>query len=107
MAGQKELLGDPDVTKFNTSNYTFVNEYAKVVSGSMGNTAITDAARKHANDVLSTSQTKEQYKQNIALLKTEMQNRMKGFDQQRQELVGGMQNRRASDASAGEWKVVR
>lgn len=85
-AGRKSISGDPDVAKFHAANETFINEYAKIMSGSMGNTPVSDAARANAHEILSHAYTKEQYKQVIGTLKQEMDNRISGFNQQRNEL---------------------
>jgi glutamate-1-semialdehyde aminotransferase len=81
-AGQKGITGNPTVSAFNAANETFVNEYAKIMSGSMGNTPVSDAARAHAHDMLSNSQTKEQYQAVLNVLRQEMGNRMSGFDEE-------------------------
>lgn len=91
LAGKQNIAGDVDVSNFNAANYTFASEYAKIMSGSMGNTAVTDSARNHAMDIISTAQTPEQYRAKIGLLKTEMKNRMAGFADQRRELMTSMQ----------------
>jgi hypothetical protein len=91
-AGRKEITGDPATAEFNAANQTFVSEYAKVMSGSMGNTPVSDSARQHANEMLNTAMTHEQYVAVVNLLKQEMQNRMAGFDEQelslRKNLLG-------------------
>jgi hypothetical protein len=100
-AGRKEVEGDPSIAKFNAANESFVNEYAKVISGGMGNTPVSDSARQHAHEMLSTAMTKEQYKQVIAVLKQEMSNRMSGFDQEelslRTNLIGGKDGPKGAD----------
>ena len=85
-AGQKSIAGDADVSAFNAANETFTNEYAKIMSGSMGNTVVSDSAREHARDMLSTTQTKEQYKSVMNVLNQDMANRMTGFSQQKEQL---------------------
>jgi hypothetical protein len=81
-AGQKGITGNPTVSAFNAANETFVNEYAKIMSGSMGNTPVSDAARAHAHDMLSTAQNKEQYQAVLNVLRQEMGNRMSGFEEE-------------------------
>jgi len=90
LAGQKNLAGDPDVSKFHQANETFVNEYAKIMSGSMGNTVVSDSLRKETQSMLATKDTPEQYRQVVAQMKLEMRNRMKGFADQKAELTGSM-----------------
>jgi hypothetical protein len=84
-AGQKSIAGNPTVSAFNAANETFVNEYAKIMSGSMGNTPVSDSARQHAHEMLSTTQTKEQYQSVVKVLKEEMKNRMVGFEEELKE----------------------
>lgn len=74
--------GSPEATQFAAANETFVNEYAKIMSGGMGNGPVSDAARAKAHDLLTTSMTPAQYEGNVKLLQTEMSNRMKGFEDQ-------------------------
>jgi hypothetical protein len=89
-AGRQNITGDVDASKFNAYNNVFANEYAKVISGTMGNTPVSDQARSHALDVINTAQTKEQYAGVITALKADMANRMTGFAQQRQAITSGM-----------------
>lgn len=86
-SGQKSVAGNEMVSRFNAANETFVNEYAKIMSGSMGNTPVSDAARAHAHGILQTAMTKAQYKGVMSTLKQEMQNRMDGFNNERQGLL--------------------
>jgi hypothetical protein len=91
--------GSPEATQFAAANQTFVSEYAKIMSGGMGNGPVSDAARSKAEKLLTTSMTPVQYRANVKLLQTEMKNRMKGFDDQEAELRGSM--RRSPPASGG------
>jgi hypothetical protein len=84
-AGQKSVAGNPTISAFNAANETFVNEYAKIMSGSMGNTPVSDSARAHAHEMLSTTQTKDQYNAVVKVLKEEMKNRMIGFEEELKE----------------------
>jgi len=52
-AGQKSVAGNSDVASFHAANETFINEYAKIMSGSMGNNPVSDAARANAHEILS------------------------------------------------------
>jgi len=98
LAGKKSLAGDAAVSRFHAANTTFVNEYAKIMSGSMGNTVVSDSLRRETETLLATKDTPEQYEAVTALMKQEMANRMKGFAEQKAELTGSMK-RRASDAA--------
>jgi hypothetical protein len=82
--------GSPEATQFAAANETFVNEYAKIMSGGMGNGPVTDSARNKAHTLLTTSMTPQQYEGNVKLLQTEMQNRMKGYQDQADEIKARM-----------------
>lgn len=102
MAGQKNVLGDPDVSRFHAATTTFVNEYAKIMSGSMGNTAVSDSLRKETEALLGTKDTPEQFQATIDLMKQEMRNRMKGFAAQKSELTSGMAPRKSAAPTGPE-----
>jgi hypothetical protein len=88
--GRKNILGDPDVSRFHAATNTFINEYAKIMSGSMGNTAVSDSLRKETEALLATKDTPEQFKATVDLMKQEMRNRMTGFSKQKDELTRSM-----------------
>lgn len=98
--GQKSISGNPTVSAFNAANETFVNEYAKIMSGSMGNTPVSDSARAHAHEMLSTTQTKEQYSAVLKVLKEEMKNRMVGFEEELKEAKASLSPISKSSASS-------
>lgn len=99
-AGRQNITGDVAASQFNAYNNVFANEYAKVISGSMGNTPVSDQARQHALDVINTAQTKEQYAGVVQALKADMANRMAGFKQQRTALTQGLSAPGAAAATA-------
>lgn len=99
VAGMKDVAGDPDVAKFHAANETFVNEYSKIMSGSMGNTAVSDSLRREVHTMLSTANTPEQYKQVVGQMQLEMQNRMKGFSAQRDEITTRMSGSSAAPST--------
>ena len=78
----KTGTGSPEATQFAAANATFVGEYAKIMSGGMGGGPTSDSARHKAETLLTTAMTQSQYQGNVKLLQTEMQNRMKGYDDQ-------------------------
>ena len=108
-AGQKSIAGNPTVSAFNAANETFVNEYAKIMSGSMGNTPVSDSARAQAHEMLATTQTKEQYDAVVKVLKAEMKNRMIGFEEELKEAKSSLSPRSgkgglsADDKEALNW----
>lgn len=87
-AGRTAVAGDTDATLFNTANETFVNEYAKVMSGGYGAAATTEGAQARAHNILNTAQTQETYRENIKQLKMEMANRVKALNGQMEEERG-------------------
>jgi hypothetical protein len=107
--------GSPEATQFAAANETFVNEYAKIMSGGMGNAATSDAASNRAHSLLSTAMTPEQYEGNVKLLQQEMKNRMKGYDDQVQAVksrIGGKSTAApaasgAADSSGWHVEVVK
>lgn len=74
-AGRREIAGDPDVSKFNLAVGTLADEYAKVVSGGTGSTAVTDSARAEAYSRINSAMTVNQLQNVIAQMKIEMENR--------------------------------
>lgn len=90
-AGRTAVAGDTTAAQFQAAHNTFISEYAKIMSGSMGNVATTDAASKHAQDMLSTAMTKDQYAGVVATLRQEMHNRMQTLEATRQGMLKQMQ----------------
>jgi hypothetical protein len=90
LAGRNALAGDVDVSKFNTAINGLAGEYAKIVSGSMGNTALSDAARHEAQKILNNAATQEQFEANVRFIQREMKNRTAGLEAQKQELLKSM-----------------
>lgn len=89
-AGRKSIAGDPDVAAFNTALQTVQAEYAKIMSGSMGNTPVSDSARHHAEELINSAQTPQQLAAVIKVLRQDAANRMSGFDEEEQQLRGSM-----------------
>lgn len=97
----KTGTGSPEATQFAAANSTFVSEYAKIMSGGTGTGPTSDASRKKAETLITTSMTPEQYAGNVKLLQTEMSNRMKGFDDQISQVRNRMGGNKDS-ASTGQ-----
>lgn len=85
-SGRKTVTGSGPYAAFTVANDTFLAEYAKIMSGSMGNTPASDAARAHANELLSKDMSPEGYQAALGVLEQEMHNRMTSFDEQIAEL---------------------
>lgn len=104
LAGNNKLAGDVDTATFNTAVNVFANEYAKIMSGSMGNTPVSDSARKEAHEILNTAQTPAQLRANIKLLQREMKNRIIGLDESEHELIQQMKSAGTSTKKEDEGK---
>lgn len=104
VAGKRNIAGDPDISAFDLSVKATVNEYTKIISGSMGNTVMAESEIKKVEGLFSAAQTPEQVKAVISLMKRETQNRMAGFEEQRAQLMGDIKNQ--SDAKPSTGKVV-
>lgn len=87
-----QVAGDADTQLLKNSVISAANEYAKVISGSTGSAAATDASRREAEELLNASFSKGTTTKVIAQMKQEMENRRKGFDDQlgqlRQQMKG-------------------
>jgi hypothetical protein len=100
-AGRKEVQGDPDVSRFNTSVKTFATEYARVMSGASGGT-LTNQMQNHAMDMINTNMGVPALRATISQMKREMENRRTSFSQQAAELRSSMRLPGAhSPSSAG------
>lgn len=95
-AGRNEVAGDPDVAAFHVAVQTFVNEYAKIMSGSTGAAGATEGARSEAQSLLNTAQTPAQFREVVSVMRRDMENRMQGFQQQQADLRQSMQSTSAS-----------
>ena len=70
----------------------------------MGNTPVSDSARKEAHEILNTAQTPAQLQANIRLLQREMKNRLIGLDESEAELIQQMKGGKKEDAHGGGGK---
>jgi hypothetical protein len=89
-AGKRSIAGDPELAAFDASVKAVSNEYAKIVSGSMGNTATAEGEIKKIEGLLNAAQTPQQVSAVINLMKRETQNRMTGFDEEKAALRSTM-----------------
>lgn len=86
--GKRAITGDPDISAFDATVKGAVNEYTKIVSGSMGNVAMAEGEIKKIEGLLNAAQTPAQISEVIKYMKKETQNRMAGFKEQKAELMG-------------------
>lgn len=94
--GKKAVTGDPDLAALNIAIKAVVNEYGKIVSGSMGNTAVAVSEIKRMEDLLNSAQNPADVVAVLNTMKAETQNRMAGFKEQRAELTGAMRSSTAA-----------
>lgn len=111
-----KVLGDPNMTAFNVSREVAVQEISKVLSGSVGGTAVSDSARHEAAALLSPDASLAQIFKAADILKKDMHNRKSAVDAQLAEIAarihpGGAKKAAAAaptdDAKAVEWAKKR
>ena len=66
---------------------TLVNEYARVTTSVTGGGITSDTARREIETLLASKHTKEQVREVVDLMKTEMENRRIGYEQQEKDLT--------------------
>jgi hypothetical protein len=79
---------NPELAGFNVYLKGTLNEYAKIVSGTTGNSAVAQAEIKRMTKLLNDAQTREQLISAINAMKAEVANRQKGFIEQKAEMRG-------------------
>lgn len=84
--GKRAIAGDPQLSAYDFAIKSAVNEYAKIISGSMGNTAMAESEVKKIESMLNAAQTPQQVDEVVAFMKRETGNRMSGFSEQRKEI---------------------
>lgn len=107
-AGRK-ATGDPKIATFQATLDNFIDEYAKVLSGSMGNTPISDAARSSAHSRINSAMSLDQLTQVMGALRNEMENRRSGLEAQRAKLlrsISGQDSTPNSRAPSG-FRILR
>jgi hypothetical protein len=92
-AGKRSLTGNPELAAFDTAIKSASNEYAKIISGSMGNTPAAESEIKKMDSLLNAQQTPEGVIAVIQMMRRDTQNRMAGFREEKQTLREGMSGR--------------
>ncbi len=82
---QAGATSDPKLAKFNAANETFVNEYARVMSGGYGAAQTTEGAQQRAATLLSKAMSPQTYRVVVDQLRAEMKNREKALNDQMDE----------------------
>lgn len=90
-AAQSNIWNDADLQAFKTYVTTAANEYAKVVTNNGASGSVTDAAKREAQTLLSQTMSPEAFQAAVTAMKTEMENRRSGYQQQLQEIESAMQ----------------
>ncbi len=103
-AGKRAVVGDPELSAFDFAIKSAVNEYTKIISGSMGNTVMAEGEIKKIEAMLGAAQNVAQIKEITGFMKRETGNRMAGFKEQRDELTGSM---RGSQSPQRQDKVLK
>jgi hypothetical protein len=85
----EKAAGDPTVTKFKAAHAAVVNEYAKILSGSMGAAGVTEGARHEAENMLPLDSTPAQVAAAASVLEKDAGNRLSALKAQ----VGATQAR--------------
>lgn len=88
--GKKASSGDPNLAALAVAIKAVQNEYGKIVSGSMGNTAVAVSEIKRMEELLNAAQTPQDVQAVLNTMRQETRNRMEGFKEQKAELTGAM-----------------
>lgn len=103
--GKKAGTGDPDLAALNIAIKAVQNEYGKIVSGSMGNTAVAVSEIKRMEDLLNAAQTPQDVQAVLNTMKAETKNRIEGFREQRAELTQSMRSSTTAPAPKAQSDV--
>jgi hypothetical protein len=88
--GKRAGSGDPKLASLAVAIKAVQNEYGKIVSGSMGNTAVAVSEIKRMEKLLNDAQTPQDVQAALNTMREETNNRMEGFKEQKAELLGSM-----------------
>jgi hypothetical protein len=108
---------DPTTAKYNVFFDAIANEYAKIKSGSLGNTAVSDSARTEARTVLTPLISQVGVNAAFDAVQQEAKNRTDSLSQERDRLIGVLQGKApitapatpkpaTDDSGGGGWQVV-
>ena len=106
------LAGSPDMQRYITARQVAVQEVAKVLSGAMGNAAVSDSARHEVEALLGPDASLAQIKAAADVLKVDMANRKQAMQEQLAEIrgrTGGGGNTRAGapiTSTSGKVRVT-
>jgi hypothetical protein len=107
-AGKRAVTGDPTLAAYDLAIKTVSNEYAKIVSGSMGNQQLAESEIKKVEGLLNAAKTQQDVDAVLNLMKQETHNRMAGFKEQKKELMDTMRGKKKKDdANVVEFSSLR
>jgi hypothetical protein len=106
LSGRKAVQGDPEVAAFDAAVRVAINETAKVTSGASGGAVTSDAARHEIESMLNSAMTKAQFDSVVKVLRTDMSNRMKGYEEQIKTTMDALRAK-PSAGGAGREKLSR
>ena len=102
--GKRATSGDPNLAGLAVAIKAVQNEYGKIVSGSMGNTAVAVSEIKRMEKLLNDAQTPQDVQAVLNVMREETQNRMAGFKEQKAELTSSMRSAtKAPNVSAAPY----
>lgn len=105
--GKKASSGDPNLAALAVAIKAVQNEYGKIVSGSMGNTAVAVSEIKRMEELLNAAQTPQDVQAVLNTMRQETRNRMEGFKEQKAELTGAMRGSTNKPATPAAKSDVR
>lgn len=94
-AGKRATGNDPELLAYDSAIKGTLNEYTKIVSGSMGNTQAAVSEIERVTKLLNSAQTAEQINAAIRMMKTETENRRIGFKEEKAVLTDSMKTPKA------------
>lgn len=98
--GRDRLLGDPSVPGYNAALITVIDEYAKIMSGSTGNTPTSDAARAQIAEMLRADMNSGQVGKVFETIRVDAHNRQQATLQQKgfiQDRIAAYENTSSTD----------
>lgn len=89
-AWQQNVSGSPDVAAYVTYLNSAASEFAKIQSGSLGNAPVSDAARKHADEIINKFMSAGQIGAVVDAMRGEGNNRLSSIRDEGQAIRGAL-----------------
>lgn len=102
-AGRVNIAGDVDVNNLNSAMISAQAELAKVLSGSLGNAAVSDSARQEAATIINKVMSVDQIESLVPNIRREMQYKLDSYDEEIKSTKGRMST---SKTQEGDHHVV-